>query len=218
VRKGIGARIGRGYDRVFAAVYDRVLSGPERAGLGRARAELLSGTTGRTLEIGAGTGANLAHLPGTVTSLVLVEPSAPMRERLVRHVDGLRDRLPQDTRVVTGTAAAIPVADASIDTLISTLVLCSVPDPDAAVAELRRVLAPGGRLLLIEHVAGEGRTRRLQGAIDPVWRHIGRGCRLIRPTRVILERAGFETSDVSDWTLPGGGVTGPALLGRARPN
>jgi len=211
------APFGRAYDRAFAAVYDPVLAGAERAGLRAARAGLLGSASGRTLEIGAGTGANLAHVPATVSSLVLVEPLAPMRSRLERRVDELRDRLPQDTAVVAGTAAALPVADASVDTLVSTLVLCSVPDLDAAVAELRRVVAPGGRLLLLEHVAGHGRTRRLQSSIDPVWRVVARGCRLTRDTRSALERGGFDTRDVTSWGLPGGGITGPAILGVAHP-
>lgn len=210
--------IGRGYDRLFARVYDPVLAGPERAGLGRARAALLAGASGHVLEIGAGTGANLAHLPHTdIASLTLVEPAAPMRVRLARRVAALRDRLPEDTRVVDGSAAALPVQDGTVDTLVSTLVLCSVPDVDAAVHELRRVLAPGGRLLLLEHVAGTGRTRRLQGLIDPGWRVVARGCRLARDTRAALERGGFDVSEVADWRMPGGGVTGPALLGTARP-
>lgn len=212
------AMLGRTYDRGFAALYDRVLAGPERAGLADARADLLADATGAVLEIGAGTGANLPYLPeGSVGSLVLVEPSAPMRARLVRRVGELRDRLPADTRVVDGSASALPAEDSTVDTLVSTLVLCSVPDLDAAVAELRRVVAPGGRLLLLEHVAGHGRTRRLQGLIDPAWRVVARGCRLVRETREALERGGFDTTDVVAWRLPGGGVTGPALGGTARP-
>ena len=212
------AMLGATYDRGFAAVYDRVLAGPERAGLADARADLLAGAAGRVLEIGAGTGANLAHLPpAAVESLVLVEPSGPMRTRLARRVAELRDRLPADTRVLDGSADALPVPDGSVDTLVSTLVLCSVPDVDTTVAELRRVIAPGGRLLLLEHVAGHGRTRRLQGMIDPAWRVVARGCRLVRETRAALERGGFDTADVADWRLPGGGVTGPALRGTARP-
>lgn len=218
---GALAVAGRAYDRAFAAMYDRVLAGPERAGIGRAREELLADACGRVLEIGAGTGANLAPLgmasSGALLSLVLVEPSAPMRVRLARRADELRDRLPDDTRVVAGTADALPVADGSIDTLVSTLVLCSVPDVDVAVAELRRVIAPEGQLLLLEHVAGHGHTRRLQGAIDPAWRVVARGCRLVRDTRAALERGGFDTSEVDAWRMPGGGVTGPAILGTARP-
>lgn len=212
------AMLGATYDRGFAALYDRVLAGPERAGLADARVDLLSAASGKVLEIGAGTGANLTHLPaGASTELVLVEPSGPMRTRLARRAGELRDRLPADTRVVAGAADSLPVADGTVDTLVSTLVLCSVPDVDAAIAELRRVVAPGGRLLLLEHVAGHGRTRRLQGLIDPAWRLVARGCRLVRETRAALERGGFDTADVADWRLPGGGVTGPALLGTARP-
>lgn len=212
------AAIGRGYDRLFARVYDPVLAGPERAGLGQAREVLLAGASGRVLEIGAGTGANLPHLPRSgVASLTLVEPAAPMRARLADRVATLGDRLPGTTRIVDGTAASLPVADGAVDTLVSTLVLCSVPDLDAAVHELRRAVAPDGRLLLIEHIAGTGRTRRLQGAIDPAWRVVARGCRLVRDTRTALERGGFDTSEVIDWRMPGGGVTGPALLGTARP-
>jgi ubiquinone/menaquinone biosynthesis C-methylase UbiE len=212
------APAGRLYDRAFAAVYDRILAGPERAGLGRAREALLADASGSMLEIGPGTGANLAHLPiSGITSLVLVEPIAPMRARLERTAQKLRSKLPEDTRIVAGSADALPVTDASVDTLVSTLVLCSVPDIDAAVAELRRAVAPGGRLLLLEHVAGHGRTRTLQGLIDPAWRVIARGCRLVRDTRAALERGGFDTSAVIDWRLPGGGITGPALLGTARP-
>jgi ubiquinone/menaquinone biosynthesis C-methylase UbiE len=214
---GLGSAIGRAYDRLFAAAYDPILAGVERAGLGHARAELLTGATGRTLEIGAGTGANLPHLSSDVSRLTLVEPSAPMRARLEAHVRGLRDRLPEDVSVVAGSAADLPVEDASIDTLVSTLVLCSVPDLDAAARELRRVVTPDGSLLVMEHVAGHGRTRTVQGIIDPAWRVVARGCRLVRDTRAALERADFDTTDVLDWSLPGGGVTGPALLGIARP-
>jgi len=214
---GAVAAVGRAYDRLFAAVYDRVLAGPERAGLARQRERLMAGATGRVLEIGAGTGANLAHLPAGLDGLVLVEPSAPMRVRLEARVAGRRSALPGDTRVVAGSAAALPAADGSVDTLVVTLVLCSVPDLDAAVAELRRVVAPDGRLLVIEHVAGQGRTRRLQSVVDPAWRVVARGCRLTRDTRAALEAGGFDTSEVMDWRLPGGGVTGPALVGTARP-
>jgi ubiquinone/menaquinone biosynthesis C-methylase UbiE len=211
------AGLGRAYDRVFAAAYDPILAGVERAGLGEARADLLAHARGRTLEIGAGTGANLPHLPSTVSELTLVEPSAAMRARLEAHVGQRAERLPDGIRVVAGSASTLPVEDASVDTLITTLVLCSVPDLDAAARELRRAIATDGVLLVLEHVAGQGRTRRAQGLIDPAWRVVARGCRLVRDTRGALERAGFDTTDVRDWSLPGGGITGPALLGTARP-
>jgi ubiquinone/menaquinone biosynthesis C-methylase UbiE len=209
-----GRAVARGHDRVFAAVYDPFLAGVERAGLAEVRAELLASARGRTLEIGAGTGANLEHLPASVTTLTLVEPSDAMRARLTRRV-AAQTGLPP-TVVVPGDAADLGLPDASVDTLISTLVLCSVGDLATTLRELHRVLAPDGRLLLLEHVAGQGRTRRWQGAIDPVWRVVAQGCRLVRDTRGALEQAGFDTSEVTDWRLPGGGVTGPALLGIAR--
>lgn len=212
------AGLGRAYDRAFAAAYDPILAGVERAGLGEARADLLARAHGRTLEIGAGTGANLPHLPATVSELTLVEPSAAMRARLAVRVGQDADGLPDETRIVDSSAAALPVADGSVDTLITTLVLCSVPDLDAAAHELRRAVAADGILLVLEHVAGRGRTRRAQGLIDPAWRVVARGCRLVRDTRSALERAGFDMTDVRDWSLPGGGVTGPALLGTARPH
>jgi ubiquinone/menaquinone biosynthesis C-methylase UbiE len=220
------ASIGRAYERLFAAAYDPILSGVERAGLARARAQLLSGARGITLEIGAGTGANIPHIPSTVTELILTEPATPMRERLERRLLAARrpgtsrastGQLPEAVRVVAGSATELPVEDASVDTLITTLVLCSVPDIDAAVRELRRVVAPDGALLVMEHVVGHGRTRRAQTLIDPAWRVVARGCRLVRDTRSALERGGFDTTDVHDWALPGGGVTGPALIGAARP-
>ncbi len=210
----IGRTFARGHDRLFAAVYDPILAGAERAGLAEVRAELLAEAGGRTLEIGAGTGANLAHVPPAVTELTLVEPSEGMRVRLMRRVAN-EPHLPP-TVVLPGDAAALPLADASMDTVVSTLVLCSVGDLPATLAEIERVLAPGGRLLLLEHVAGHGRTRRIQGAIDPLWRVLAQGCRLVRDTRAALEQAGFDTSEVTDWRLPGGGITGPALRGTAR--
>jgi SAM-dependent methyltransferase len=105
------ARVGRAYDRLFAAVYDPILAGPERAGLRDARARLLADARGRVLEIGAGTGANLTHLPAPLTSLVLVEPSTPMRARLEARVAALHGRIPEDVRVVDSTADRLPVAD-----------------------------------------------------------------------------------------------------------
>lgn len=219
-------------DRVFARVYDRVLAGFERGGMAEQRRRLLETARGCTLEIGAGTGANLSALSGLgrptartpepmspLTSLLLVEPVAPMRRRLTERLAATRrgapHALPEDTRIVNATADTLPVADGSVDTVISTLVLCSVPDQASALAEIRRVLAPGGRLLLVEHVAGEGSLLRRQRLIDPVWRHIGRGCHLARDTRQALEDAGFDTAAVDAWELPGGSRLATAIAGTA---
>jgi len=219
-------------DRVFARAYDRVLAEFERGGMAEQRRSLLATARGRTLEIGAGTGANLAALSelgrptarvpeplSPLTSLLLVEPVAPMRRRLTERLAATRREmphaLPEDTRIVDATADTLPVADGSVDTVISTLVLCSVPDQASALAEIRRVLAPGGRLLLVEHVAGEGRLLRRQRRIDPIWRHIGRGCHLTRDTRQALDDAGFDTSAIDAWELPGGSRLAAAIAGTA---
>jgi len=202
-------------DRPIALVYDRVLAGVEAAGLADERRRLVATARGRVLEIGSGTGANLAALPHDLDRLVLTEPSAGMRRRLALRV-ARTDRRDEGIEVVDACAEDLPFDDASFDTVVVTLALCSVTDPGAALAEVARVLAPGGRLLLIEHVRGEGRTARLQRILDPVWRRVTGGCRLVRDTRAELERAGFDTSEVDDWSLPGGGPTGPAISGSAR--
>jgi ubiquinone/menaquinone biosynthesis C-methylase UbiE len=202
-------------DRAFAAVYDRVLAGVERAGLAATRTDLLASAHGRVVEVGAGTGANLAAYPSGLDHLTLVEPSPAMRRRLADRVATLADRLPAVT-VLDGRAETLPLADASADTAVVTLVLCSVEDPDRAAAELHRMLAPGGTLLVVEHVAGHGATARLQRRLDPVWRRVTRGCRLTRDTRTTLARAGFDVRGLADAALPGGGPTGPAIVGVAR--
>lgn len=213
--------LGTAWDRIVAGVYDRMLAGPERAGLGADRAALLAGAAGRVLELGPGTGANLAHLPAGLTSLTLVEPSPAMRARLRARLAAVRaaapDRLPP-TEVVAAPGDRLPVADGTIDTVVATLVLCSVPDPAAVLAEVRRVLAPGGRLLLLEHVAAPGgRTLRLQRWLTPAWRRVAQGCHLDRDTRAALVAAGFDDTAVVDHRMPGTGPVGPALVGTARP-
>jgi SAM-dependent methyltransferase len=139
------------------------------------RRELLATASGRVLEIGAGTGLNLPHYPDGI-ELVLTEPEAPMARRLER----------RGSMVVPASAEALPFDDASFDTAISTLVLCTVADPARAVSELARVLRPGGRLLFIEHVRGEGGLARWQDRLDRPWRHIGNGCHANRDTLALL--------------------------------
>lgn len=178
---------------LFAAAYDLVMKRTEHACLAAWRAELVGEATGRVLEIGAGTGANLPYYPaagGLVERLVLTEYDPHMRTRLeVRaKTAGLR------AEVREASALDLPFPDASFDVVVSTLVLCTVPDPRAALAEARRVLAPGGKLVFLEHVAAEPGTprRRWQGRIEPMWRHLAGGCHLTRPTEALIRDAGFE--------------------------
>jgi SAM-dependent methyltransferase len=201
-------------DRLVAALYDPVLRGAERAGLGERRRGLLGDLEGHVLEIGAGTGANLPHLGPGVERLTLIEPSPPMLRRLRRRVAA--DPPSAQVTVVRAPAEALPIADASVDVVVSTLVLCSVGDLTLALAEARRVLRDGGALVVIEHVAAEGSGARAQRLLEPAWKVAARGCHLTRDTSAALVEAGFDLGGVTPWRLPGGGPAAPAISGVAR--
>ena len=195
--------LGRIYDatwgRAFAALYDRGLTGTEEAGLGQMRAELLAGAGGRTLELGAGTGVNLDLYPDGVEELVLVEPDPHMAKRL-------RERLSRSSRqaeIVEAPAERLPFESAGFDTAVSTLVLCTVPDPVAAIAELERVLKPGGRLLFIEHVRAEDPSLAgWQDRLEKPWRFLGDGCHCNRDTLATLAGSRLEVDTVEHGRLP----------------
>jgi SAM-dependent methyltransferase len=161
----------------------------ERGPLGTRRRELLREASGRVLEIGAGTGANLPHYPA-VTRLVLTEPDAAMRRRIRPRLAGAG--FPVEVR--DAPAERLPFPDGSADTVVATLVLCSVDDPARALAEVRRVLRPGGRLLFLEHVRARGRAARWQDRIAPVWRRLAGGCRPNRETVEAITSAGFAVT------------------------
>jgi SAM-dependent methyltransferase len=172
------------YSHLFAALYDSALRRGERAGMADHRRALLAAASGRVLEIGAGTGLNLPFYPDGL-DVVLTEPDAPMARRAGRPV-------------VPAPAEALPFEDAAFDTAVSTLVLCTVADPARAIRELRRVLRPGGRLLFIEHVRGEGRLARWQDRLNRPWRHVGNGCNANRDTLAALRDGGFEVEARGD--------------------
>ena len=162
----------------------------ERAALARLRADLLAHATGRLLVIGAGQGYDLAHLPDAVTGVIAVEPDRAMRR-------GARSRAaaaPVPVQLVGATAERLPVADGAVDTVLCAFVLCSVDDADASVAEIRRVLRPVGRLLVLEHVRAAPRSwvSGFQDAVDPVWTRFAAGCHLNRRTGHTLTEAGFD--------------------------
>jgi ubiquinone/menaquinone biosynthesis C-methylase UbiE len=186
-------------DRIFARVYDRVLAPLEEAGLQAWRAELLGGLAGAgtVVEIGAGTGANLAHYPASVERLVLTEPEPAMLSQLRDRLD----RVPAgiDVTARRAPASSLPLGDGEADAVVSTLVLCTVPAPGAVLAEARRVLRPGGRLVFLEHVADEDRPERLtrQRRFDVVWPHLAGGCRLTRRTEAAIGDAGFAIEQIT---------------------
>ena len=181
--------------RLMAAVYDRLTQSSEQACLLEWRAALLRDLAGNVLEVGAGTGANLPFYPPDVSRLVLSEPDPHMRRRLLRRVHAhRRDR----AEVLDASLDQLPLPDESFDAVVGTLVLCSVPRPDLALAEILRVLKPGGRFLFLEHVAAEDRPRRLkwQRRLEPYWKRLAGNCHLTRRTADAIAAAGFVIVDL----------------------
>jgi ubiquinone/menaquinone biosynthesis C-methylase UbiE len=204
------------WGRLFAAAYDRAMAGPEGAGLRAHRARLIPAATGRVLEIGGGTGVNLAFYGAGVTELVIAEPEAPMADRLERRLRS-HPSLTPPASVIRAPAEALPLAEASVDTAVATLVLCTVRDPAQALAELRRVLIPGGCLLFMEHVrSDEPRLAAWQDRLHGVHKFTGHGCHCNRPTQAYIEAAGFTVTElVHDRmrrTLP---IVSPLIVGAA---
>ena len=202
--------------RFFAAIYDQALSGVERAGLADLRAELLSEARGRTLELGAGTGHNLSHYPEAVTELVLTEPDPHMAKRLRARLEETPPGPPVD--VIEAPAEDLPFDDESFETVVATLVLCTVENPDRAVAEARRVLRPGGSLLFLEHVRSQrSGLARWQDRVERPWGWVSGGCHPNRATDQLLAAAGFWIERLDRGTLKGGPPPiRPRIVGVAR--
>jgi ubiquinone/menaquinone biosynthesis C-methylase UbiE len=199
----------------FARGYDRFTKGTEDAGLRDKRRELLARAHGRTLEIGAGTGANLALYPEAVTDLVLTEPDEHMRGQLERKATALGRR----PEVVGAGAERLPFPDASFDTVVATLVLCTIPAPRQALEEIARVLKPDGRLLFIEHVRSEDAgTARWQDRLERPWGWFGRGCHPNRDTVAMINESALEIGELERDTMPKAPpIVRPLVVGEARP-
>jgi SAM-dependent methyltransferase len=187
---------------IFARFYDRMTAGTERAGLAEMRRELVASASGRTLEVGAGTGHNLPYYTDAVTELVLAEPEPNMANQLRGHLQETGS-LSGRASVIDAPAEQLPFDDASFDTVVATLVLCTVGDPDKAVAEARRVLVEGGRLLFLEHV--RAKSRRLawwQDRLERPWGFFAGGCHPNRATDQRLAGAGFWIDSIERKKLP----------------
>ena len=198
--------------RIFALLYDPFLWLGEIAGLRRRRSELLSAARGRVVEIGAGTGLNVGHYPDGITDLVLTEPDAGMRRRLETRAR----QHGRPAKIVDAPADRLPLADASVDTVVSTLVLCTVEDPERALREIARILAPGGQVLFIEHVRANSRLlAACQDELLQPWRHFAAGCRCNQPTAKLMRANGFTvTADDAPWRgMPA--IVRPLVVGQA---
>jgi ubiquinone/menaquinone biosynthesis C-methylase UbiE len=189
---------------IFAAMYDRMMAAGEKAGMRDMRAEVVAQAGGRTLELGAGTGHNLEHYTDAVSELVASEPDPHMAKRLRRKAEENPPAAGKVEVVETG-AEKLPFEDDSFDTVVATLVLCTVSDPTAVASETARVLKPGGRLLFLEHVRAEpgSRTERWQDRLERPWGWMAAGCHPNRDTEGLLESSSFTLENVEHTEFPG---------------
>jgi ubiquinone/menaquinone biosynthesis C-methylase UbiE len=208
--------MGRIYDatwgRGFAALYDRCFKAVEDAGLREMRRELLGRASGRTIDIGSGTGANLELYPAGV-ELTMAEPDEHMARQLQRKLaDSGRD-----VEFVQAGAESLPFEDSSFDTAVFTLVLCTVPNPPAALAEVARILKPDGKMLFLEHVRAEDPgLARWQDRLEKPWRFVGDGCHCNRDTVAAIEASSLQPKDVERGRLPKAPpITRPLVRGSA---
>jgi len=184
-----------------AMAYDRIMSGAEEGCLVAWRQGLMGALSGDVLEIGAGTGGSLDALPSTLRSLTLLEPDKNMRLLLERALSS-RGR---EATVVDAGAESLPFPDATFDAVISSLVLCSVKRQEPVLAEIHRVLKPGGRFVFLEHVAARDRPRRLkwQHRVEPVWKLLVGNCHLTRDTETTIQSAGFTLMQIDRDSMRG---------------
>jgi ubiquinone/menaquinone biosynthesis C-methylase UbiE len=179
---------------VFARLYEWLSPSAERRGQDENRKRMLAGLAGRVVEVGAGNGLTFEHYPATVTEVVAVEPEPYLRERARERAAGA----PVPVTVVDGHADALPLADGSVDAAVTSLVLCSVPDQATALAEVRRVLKPGGELRFYEHVISRRRGKAAFQRVftRTVWKRISGGCHMDRDTGAAIEAAGFSVEQL----------------------
>lgn len=201
---------------IFARIYQRLSASMEKMGVAEHRTRLLTGLVGRVVEVGAGNGLNFSHYPDTVTEVIAIEPEPYLRARADL---AAQNATTVKISVIDGDAEHLPLDDASVDYAVASLVLCSVPNQSAALAEIRRVLRPGGELRFYEHVrASDVRWARLQHLVDPIWTRFAGGCRLTRNTLEAIQAAGFVVDECEQFLFQPrlvAKIAAPHILGRA---
>jgi ubiquinone/menaquinone biosynthesis C-methylase UbiE len=198
-------------DRVIPRMIDLTMRNKEAA---RCRAKTIPAASGRVIEIGIGSGLNLPFYSREVQALYGVEPSVRLLGMARRRLGALSFPV----ELLNRSAEDLPFEDRSIDTAVSTWVLCSIPDPLRVLGEIKRVLKPDGRMLFIEHgLAPDRRVRTWQERLNPVWRRISGGCNMNRPVDELLDRAGFEQAHVDRFYLRGVPLLTYTYAGVARP-
>jgi ubiquinone/menaquinone biosynthesis C-methylase UbiE len=205
-------------ERLFALYYPIVCGISERAGQRETRRELIGQASGRTLEVGAGSGLNIPHYTAEVTELVVTEPSPHMRAHLSQQLESAPPAVGSWELIDCG-GEDLPFEDASFDTVTATFVHCTIPDPRRALAEFARVLRPAGRYLFIEHVhAGEGTMLgRFQDMVEVPHRYIAAGCYPNRRTEAMLAESPFEIERLEHSKQPRSFPTvRPTIIGSAR--
>jgi SAM-dependent methyltransferase len=203
------------WGRAFAHVYDAAFVLAEYRGLREVRKDLIALSKGSVVELGAGTGLNLVHYPEDVSELLLTEPDPHMAAKLRKRA-GL---LSLDAKVVQAPAEELPFDDDSVDTVVSTLVLCTVENPHQALAEVARVLRPGGTFLFAEHVrSASPRAARWQDRVNTPWSWYACGCQCNRDTISAIRAGSFHLGEVTHhrlrWISP---VVRPLMVGSASP-
>jgi ubiquinone/menaquinone biosynthesis C-methylase UbiE len=202
----------------FAKMYLRAAPTAEERGATEHRHRLLEGLSGTVVEIGAGQGLNFPHYPPEVSEVIAIEPEPTLR----REAEKVAASAGLPIRVVAGVADEVPVDDASADAVVASLVLCSVPDQQRALAEIRRALRRGGELRFYEHVIARCQPKRLMLQLldrTGLWPAISGGCHPARDTTEAIMRAGFEIEEIERFGFAAQRFEPliPHILGRARP-
>jgi len=184
-------------DRILPRITDFLLGRPE---VGELRERVCAGLDGEVLEVGFGSGLNVPHYPAAVTRVRAVDPATLGRELAAERVA----RSPVPVEYVGLDGEALPLEDASVDHVLTTWTLCTIPHVDRALAEVRRVLRPGGTLHFVEHgLADDAKVARWQDRITPVQKRVFGGCHLNRQIDRLIEDAGLSIDRMDVYQAPG---------------